>query len=139
MFRSCDIDFDNKYNIINLLNKQTWLKTNETVDIPATIEMSSVEEDKWRIDFTYNWSNVVKDELHYFNDKFGIGTEKFHFKVNGEAWIANQEIKAGELYKVSSTILWKATTPLMFEIEEFGWSNQSELTRFIQGVRWTVK
>jgi hypothetical protein len=28
---------------------------------------------------------------------------------------------------------------LMFEIEEFGWSNQSELTRFIQGVRWTVK
>ena len=75
----------------------------------------------------------------YFNDKFGIGTEKFHFKVNGEAWIANQEIKAGELYKVSSTILWKATTPLMFEIEEFGWSNQSELTRFIQGVRWTVK
>ena len=74
-----------------------------------------------------------------FNDKFGIGTEKFHFKVNGEAWIANQEIKSGELYKVSNTIKWKATTPLMFEIEEFGWSNQSELTRFIQGVRWTIK
>ena len=59
--------------------------------------------------------------------------------MNGEAWIANQEMKSGEFYKVSNTIKWKATTPLMFEIEEFGWSNQSELTRFIQGVRWTIK
>ena len=139
VFRKCDIEFDKKHNILNLLNKQTWLKTNETVDIPATIEISEVEQDTWRIDFAYNWANIVKDELHYFNDKFGIGTEKFHFKVNGEAWIANQEIKSGELYKVSNSIKWKATTPLMFEIEEFGWSNQSELTRFIQGVRWTIK
>ncbi len=49
------------------------------------------------------------------------------------------DCQSGELYKVSNIIKWKATTPLMFEIEEFGWSNQSELTRFIQGVRWTIK
>ena len=139
VFRKCYIEFDSKHNILNLLNKQTWLKTNETVDIPATIEISEVEQDTWRIDFAYDWTNIVNDELNYFNDKFGIGTEKFHFKVNGEALIANQEIKSGELYKASNTFKWKTTTPLMFEIEEFGWSNQSELTRFIQGVRWTIK
>ena len=139
VFRKCYIEFDNKHNILNLLNKQIWSKTNETVDIPASIELSEVEQDTWRIDFAYDWTNIVNDELNYFNDKFGIGTEKFHFKVNGEALIANQEIKSGELYKASNTFKWKTTTPLMFEIEEFGWSNQSELTRFIQGVRWTIK
>ena len=139
VFRKCYIEFDNKHNILNLLNKQIWSKTNETVDIPASIELSEVEQDTWRIDFAYDWTNIVNGELNYFNDKFGIGTEKFHFKVNGEALIANQEIKSGELYKASNTFKWKTTTPLMFEIEEFGWSNQSELTRFIQGVRWTIK
>ena len=139
VFRKCYIEFDNKHNILNLLNRQIWSKTNETVDIPATIELNEVEQDTWRIDFAYDWTNIVNDELNYFNDKFGIGTEKFHFKVNGEALIANQEIKSGELYKASNTFKWKTTTPLMFEIEEFGWSNQSELTRFIQGVRWTIK
>ena len=139
VFRKCYIEFDNKHNILNLLNRQIWSKTNETVDIPATIELNEVEQDTWRIDFAYDWTNIVNDDLNYFNDKFGIGTEKFHFNVNGEALIANQEIKSGELYKASNTFKWKTTTPLMFEIEEFGWSNQSELTRFIQGVRWTIK
>ena len=65
----------------------------------------------------------MKDELHYSNDKFGIGTEKFSLKVNGEAWIAQSRNKQENCTKYSNTIKWKATTSLMFEIEEFGWSN----------------
>ena len=44
------------------LDNLTELVNPERV-IPATIEISAIEDDKWRIDFSYNWSNVVKDEL----------------------------------------------------------------------------
>ena len=98
MFRSCDIDFDNKYNTPNLLNKQTWLKTNETVDIDP-IEMKPLKRTNGVLILRTIGPNVVKNELHYSIDKFGIGTEKFSLQSKRRSMDIIQEIKQANFIK----------------------------------------
>jgi len=83
--------------------------------------------------------NVLKTELNDLNNKFLIGSEKFHFKIDGEALLVNQTVVAEKIYKASHEFAWQANTPILLEIEEFGHGVSSELHRFIQGVRFTIK
>lgn len=126
-------------NTLKLINRQTWIPTKESLDVTATVCFVAVKENTWKINFTYDFTDIPKTNLETFNNKFGIGCEKFHFKVNGEALLVNQLITAGKIYQVSYEFPWEANTPILMEIEEFGHGVQSELKRFIQGVRFTIK
>jgi hypothetical protein len=125
-----------EHNILKIAGKQIW--KDKFIKQTATIELSKVSDDEWKIIFT-NLIDAPTNEFNYFNNKFGIGCEKFHFKLNGEALIVNQEIKAEELYKVTNTFKWKGNTPLLFEMEEYGYAEENVFARFIQCVRWTIK
>jgi hypothetical protein len=126
-------------NTLKLINRQTWIPTKESLDVTATVCFVAVKENTWKINFTYDFTDIPKTNLETFNNKFGIGCEKFHFKVNGEALLVNQLITAGKIYQTSYEFPWEANTPILMEIEEFGHGVQSELKRFIQGVRFTIK
>lgn len=138
--RNADINiFFNKKNTFKFLNRQTWIPSGDNIDVFAIIDLTCVKTDIWKIDFEYNFINVLKTELDNFNNKFLIGCEKFHFKVNGEALLVNETVSAGKIYKASHEFAWQATTTILLEIEEFGYGVSSELHRFIQGVRFTIK
>ena len=126
-------------NTLKLINRQTWIPTKESLDVTATVCFVAVKENTWKINFTYDFTDIPKTNLETFNNKFGIGCEKFHFKVNGEALLVNQLITAGKIYQTSYEFPWEANTPILMEIEEFGHGVQSKLKRFIQGVRFTIK
>jgi hypothetical protein len=133
-----DITLDTE-NTIELINKQSFLPDNKNMLLKAIIKLNMITNNKWNLSFNYDFSNIQETNLEEFNSKFGVGYEKFHFKLNGEALISNQLIKSGENYKVSKEFYWKGETPILFEIEEFGISTTSIYEYFIQGVRFTIK
>lgn len=123
-------------NRIALTGKQIF-ETDKFIKQTAAIDIVKVSSDEWQINYNMMFDHS-HDELSFFDDKFGIGNESFHFKLNGEALIVNEVIKANKPYKAEKTIKWEGNTPLMFEMEEYGYGN-NPLNRFIQGVRWTIK
>lgn len=140
IIRNADIDiFFNKKNQFKFLNRQTWIPSGKNIDVFAVIDLTCIKKDIWKIDFQYNFMNVLKNELDDFNNKFLIGCEKFHFKINGEALLVNETVSAEKIYEASHEFAWQANTPILLEIEEFGHGVLSELQRFIQGVRFTIK
>ena len=134
--RTADIEIKEN-NILNLINTQRWVQDEEQIELSALMQLQS-SNGKWKINFTLDVGDVPENDLNSFNDKFGIGCEKFHFKFNNEKLIVDQEIKAGQLYRATKVFEWNNNTPLVFEIEEYGYGSTNKNSTFTQGVKWTI-
>ena len=135
--RTADIEIKEN-NILNLINTQRWVQDEEQIELSYLMQLQS-SNGKWKINFTLDVGDVPENDLNSFNDKFGIGCEKFHFKLNDEKLIVDQEIKGGQLYRATKVFEWNNNTPLVLEIEEYGYSSTNKNSTFTQGVRWTIK
>lgn len=134
--RSAEIVLQKNNNTLMLQNKQSW-HDNKQIELTAQIELIYKDVDWWTCKFTYNLSLCDAQSLQSFNDKFGISQEYFHFKLNGETLIHNQNVQAGTILSAEKEFYWQGVNPIMFEIEEYGHGSSMD-SRFIQIVRFTV-
>ena len=134
--RSAEIVLQKNNNTLMLQNKQSW-HDNKQIELTAQIELIYKDVDWWTCKFTYNLSLCDAQSLQSFNDKFGISQEYFHFKLNGETLIHNQNVQAGTTLSAEKEFYWQGVNPIMFEIEEYGHGSSMD-SRFIQIVRFTV-
>jgi hypothetical protein len=134
--RSVEIVLQKNNNTLVLQNKQSW-HDDKQIELTAQIELIYKDVDWWTCKFTYNLSLCDAQSLQSFNDKFGISQEYFHFKLNGETLIHNQNVQAGTTLSAEKEFYWQGVNPIMFEIEEYGHGSSMD-SRFIQIVRFTV-
>ena len=134
--RSTEIVLQKNNNTLVLQNKQSW-HDDKQIELTAQIELIYKNVDRWTCKFTYNLSLCDAQSLQSFNDKFGISQEYFHFKLNGETLIHNQNVQAGTTLSAEKEFFWQGVNPIMFEIEEYGHGSSMD-SRFIQIVRFTV-
>jgi hypothetical protein len=134
--RSAEIVLQKNNNTLVLQNKQSW-HDDKQIELTAQIELIYKDVDRWTCKFTYNLSLCDAQSLQSFNDKFGISQEYFHFKLNGETLIHNQNVQAGTTLSAEKEFYWQGVNPIMFEIEEYGHGSSMD-SRFIQIVRFTV-
>ena len=134
--RSTEIVLQKNNNTLVLQNKQSW-HDDKQIELTAQIELIYKDVDWWTCKFTYNLSLCDAQSLQSFNDKFGISQEYFHFKLNGETLIHNQNVQAGTTLSAEKEFYWQGVNPIMFEIEEYGHGSSMD-SRFIQIVRFTV-
>jgi hypothetical protein len=134
--RSTEIVLQKNNNTLVLQNKQSW-HDDKQIELTAQIELIYKDVDWWSCKFTYNLSLCDAQSLQSFNDKFGISQEYFHFKLNGETLIHNQNVQAGTTLSAEKEFFWQGVNPIMFEIEEYGHGSSMD-SRFIQIVRFTV-
>jgi hypothetical protein len=134
--RSTEIVLQKNNNTLVLQNKQSW-HDDKQIELTAQIELIYKNVDRWTCKFTYNLSLCDAQSLQSFNDKFGISQEYFHFKLNGETLIHNQNVQAGTTLSAEKEFYWQGVNPIMFEIEEYGHGSSMD-SRFIQIVRFTV-
>jgi hypothetical protein len=134
--RSAEIVLQKNNNTLMLQNKQSW-HDDKHIELTAQIELIYKDVDWWTCKFTYNLSLCDAQSLQSFNDKFGISQEYFHFKLNGETLIHNQNVQAGTTLSAEKEFYWQGVNPIMFEIEEYGHGSSMD-SRFIQIVRFTV-
>jgi hypothetical protein len=134
--RSAEIVLQKNNNTLVLQNKQSW-HDDKQIELTAQIELIYKDVDWWSCKFTYNLSLCDAQSLQSFNDKFGISQEYFHFKLNGETLIHNQNVQAGTTLSAEKEFYWQGVNPIMFEIEEYGHGSSMD-SRFIQIVRFTV-
>lgn len=134
--RSAEIVLQKNNNTLVLQNKQSWYDDKQ-IELTAQIELIYKDVDRWACKFTYNLSLCDAQSLQSFNDKFGISQEYFHFKLNGETLIHNQNVQAGTTLSAKKEFFWQGVNPIMFEIEEYGHGSSMD-SRFIQIVRFTV-
>jgi hypothetical protein len=134
--RSAEIVLQKNNNTLVLQNKQSW-HDDKQIELTAQIELIYKDVDWWTCKFTYNLSLCDAQSLQSFNDKFGISQEYFHFKLNGETLIHNQNVQAGTTLSAEKEFYWQRVNPIMFEIEEYGHGSSMD-SRFIQIVRFTV-
>ena len=134
--RSAEIILQKNNNTLVLQNKQSW-HDDKQIELTAQIELIYKDVDWWTCKFTYNLSLCDAQSLQSFNDKFGISQEYFHFKLNGETLIHNQNVQAGTTLSAEKEFYWQGVNPIMFEIEEYGHGSSMD-SRFIQIVRFTV-
>jgi hypothetical protein len=134
--RSAEIVLQKNNNTLVLQNKQSW-HDDKQIELTAQIELIYKDVDRWTCKFTYNLSLCDAQSLQSFNDKFGISQEYFHFKLNGETLIHNQNVQAGTTLSAEKELYWQGVNPIMFEIEEYGHGSSMD-SRFIQIVRFTV-
>ena len=134
--RSAEIVLQKNNNTLVLQNKQSW-HDDKHIELTAQIELIYKDVDWWTCKFTYNLSLCDAQSLQSFNDKFGISQEYFHFKLNGETLIHNQNVQAGTTLSAEKEFYWQGVNPIMFEIEEYGHGSSMD-SRFIQIVRFTV-
>lgn len=134
--RSAEIVLQKNNNTLVLQNKQSW-HDDKQIELTAQIELIYKDMDRWLCKFTYNLSLCDAQSLQSFNDKFGISQEYFHFKLNGETLIHNQNVQAGTTLSAEKEFFWQGVNPIMFEIEEYGHGSSMD-SRFIQIVRFTV-
>jgi hypothetical protein len=134
--RSAEIVLQKNNNTLMLQNKQSW-HDDKQIELTAQIELIYKNVDWWTCKFTYNLSLCDAQSLQSFNDKFGISQEYFHFKLNGETLIHNQNVQAGTTLSAEKEFYWQGVNPIMFEIEEYGHGSSMD-SRFIQIVRFTV-
>jgi hypothetical protein len=134
--RSAEIVLQKNNNTLVLQNKQSW-HDDKQIELTAQIELIYKDVDWWTCKFTYNLSLCDAQSLQSFNDKFGISQEYFHFKLNGETLIHNQNVQAGTTLSAEKEFYWQGVNPIMFEIEEYGHGSSMD-SRFIQIVRFTV-
>ena len=134
--RSAEIVLQKNNNTVVLQNKQSW-HDDKQIELTAQIELIYKDVDWWTCKFTYNLSLCDAQSLQSFNDKFGISQEYFHFKLNGETLIHNQNVQAGTTLSAEKEFYWQGVNPIMFEIEEYGHGSSMD-SRFIQIVRFTV-
>jgi hypothetical protein len=134
--RSAEIVLQKNNNTLMLQNKQSW-HDDKQIELTAQIELIYKDVDWWTCKFTYNLSLCDAQSLQSFNDKFGISQEYFHFKLNGETLIHNQNVQAGTTLSAEKEFYWQGVNPIMFEIEEYGHGSSMD-SRFIQIVRFTV-
>jgi hypothetical protein len=134
--RSAEIVLQKNNNTLVLQNKQSW-HDDKQIELTAQIELIYKDVDRWTCKFTYNLSLCDAQSLQSFNDKFGISQEYFHFKLNGETLIHNQNVQAGTTLSAEKEFYWQGVNPIMFEIEEYGHGSNMD-SRFIQIVRFTV-
>jgi len=134
--RNAEIVLQKNNNTLMLQNKQSW-HDDKQIELTAQIELIYKDVDWWTCKFTYNLSLCDAQSLQSFNDKFGISQEYFHFKLNGETLIHNQNVQAGTTLSAEKEFYWQGVNPIMFEIEEYGHGSSMD-SRFIQIVRFTV-
>jgi len=134
--RSAEIVLQKNNNTLMLQNKQSW-HDDKQIELTAQMELIYKDVDWWSCKFTYNLSLCDAQSLQSFNDKFGISQEYFHFKLNGETLIHNQNVQAGTTLSAEKEFYWQGVNPIMFEIEEYGHGSSMD-SRFIQIVRFTV-
>ena len=134
--RNAEIVLQKNNNTLVLQNKQSW-HDDKQIELTAQIELIYKDVDRWLCKFTYNLSLCDAQSLQSFNDKFGISQEYFHFKLNGETLIHNQNVQAGTTLSAEKEFYWQGVNPIMFEIEEYGHGSSMD-SRFIQIVRFTV-
>jgi hypothetical protein len=134
--RSAEIVLQKNNNTLMLQNKQSW-HDDKQIELTAQIELIYKDVDWWTCKFTYNLSLCDAQSLQSFNDKFGISQEYFHFKLNSETLIHNQNVQAGTTLSAEKEFFWQGVNPIMFEIEEYGHGSSID-SRFIQIVRFTV-
>ena len=134
--RSAEIVLQKNNNTLMLQNKQSW-HDDKQIELTAQIELIYKDVDWWTCKFTYNLSLCDAQSLQSFNDKFGMSQEYFHFKLNGETLIHNQNVQAGTTLSAEKEFYWQGVNPIMFEIEEYGHGSSMD-SRFIQIVRFTV-
>lgn len=130
-----EIKLQNK-NTLLLENKQSWVN-DKFIELILQINLNNKKDDLWVCDFKYNLTLCNEQSLNFFNEKFDVGKEHFHFKLNGEILLHNQTVEAGNTYNVKKEFVWQGKNPIVFELEEYG--NAGEIDqRFIQIVRFTI-
>lgn len=135
--RTVGIDIHDKdENILILDNTQTW-REQDSIKLNAQINLKHNGNNSWILQFLYNLTTTNNSDYKNFNEKFGINNEMFHFKLNGEALISNEEVKGGKRIFAEKEFYWRGEHPIMFELEEYG-TGMDEDSRFIQIVRFTI-
>ena len=122
-------------NKMLLQNKQVW--NEDSIELKAEIDLISKGNDTWNLKFVYNLTTCADQDYEDFNKKFGINDELFHFKLNGEALIYNEEIRGGKNMTAQKDFYWRGKNPILFELEEYGTGIDKD-SRFIQIVRFTI-
>ena len=130
-----EIKLQNKNTLI-LENTQIFIN-DQFIKLILQINLNNKKDDLWICDFIYNLSLTNEQSLKFFNDKFGVSKEFFHFKLNGEILISNQIVEAGNIYIAKKEFVWQGKNPIVFELEEYGNSFKID-QRFIQIVRFTI-
>jgi hypothetical protein len=133
--RTVNIDVKNDNKLL-LQNTQIW-NEEDSIKLHAEIELNLTEIDTWQLTFLYNLTTCADNDYENFNKKFGINNELFHFKLNGEALIYNEEIRGGKRISATKEFYWRGKNPIMFELEEYGTGLDKD-SRFIQIVRFTI-
>jgi len=135
--RTVGIDIHDKdENILMLDNTQTWHEQ-DSIKLNAQINLKHNGNNNWILQFLYNLTTTNHSDYKNFNEKFGNNNEMFHFKLNGEALISNEEVKGGKRIFAEKEFYWRGKHPIMFELEEYG-TGMDEDSRFIQIVRFTI-
>jgi len=132
--RTVDIEVKD-VNKMLLQNKQVW--NEDSIELKAEIDLISKGNDTWNLKFVYNLTTCADQDYEDFNKKFGINDELFHFKLNGEALIYNEEIRGGKNMTAQKDFYWRGKNPILFELEEYGTGIDKD-SRFIQIVRFTI-
>lgn len=135
--RQVDIDIIDGDNILLLDNTQTW-QNDKNIKLNAQVNLKNKSDNIWNLQFLYNLTTTNNEDYTDFNKKFGINNELFHFKLNGEALLYNEEVKGGKRIFAEKDFYWRGTNPILFELEEYGTGNDED-SRFIQIVRFTIK
>lgn len=134
--RQIDIDFNDGDNLLLLDNTQTW-QALDSIKLNAQINLKRGHNDIWNMKFLYNLTTTDNDAYQSFNNKFDISNEMFHFKLNGEALLFNEEVQGGRKIFAEKDFYWKGKNPILFELEEYGTGIEAD-SRFIQIVRFTI-
>ena len=132
--RTVDIEVKD-VNKMLLQNKQVW--NEDSIELKAEIDLISKGNDTWNLKFVYNLTTCADQDYEDFNKRFGINDELFHFKLNGEALIYNEEIRGGKNMTAQKDFYWRGKNPILFELEEYGTGIDKD-SRFIQIVRFTI-
>ena len=132
--RTIDIEVKDSNKML-LQNKQVW--NEDSIELKAEIDLTSKGNDIWNLKFVYNLTTCADQDYENFNKKFGINDELFHFKLNGEALIYNEEIRGGKNMTAQKDFYWRGKNPILFELEEYGTGIDRD-SRFIQIVRFTI-
>jgi len=138
VFRTCNIELSNStVNTLLLKNTQSLNAKDKMIELSAEIKINQKTKNWWETRFTYNLFSCNQTDLQMFNEQFGINTECFHFKINGEVLLCNQNVSAGSTWVAEKEFFWQGVNPIMFEIEEYGHGSSID-SRFIQIVRFTI-
>jgi hypothetical protein len=134
--RHTDIDLVLGDNLLLLDNTQTW-QASDSIKLHAQINLKREHDDIWKMKFLYNLTTTDNDAYQSFNNKFGLSSEMFHFKLNGAALLYNEEVRGGRKITAEKDFYWRGKNPILFELEEYGTGIEAD-SRFIQIVRFTI-